>query len=69
MAYDKRKANAKTLTEATENAITIVATIVASKASAAAGILITPEQLILIGGGIKVLISRLRNKLKHRRAQ
>jgi hypothetical protein len=66
MAYDNRKANTKTATETLENAGTIGLTIVASKISETFGVSLTGEQLLIIGGGIKILISRIRNRIKHR---
>jgi len=69
MAYDKTKANTKTTTETLENAGTIGITIAASKISEAVGISLTGEQLLLIGGAIKILISRIRNRIKHRRLE
>ncbi len=69
MAYSKERANAKTITESIENIITVGTTIAANKVSTELGVNITPEQLIIIAGGIKVLISRIRNRIKHRRSE
>lgn len=67
--YDPKKANAKSITETLENGGAIVATIAASKIGEVIGVTMTGEQLLLVGGAIKILFSRIRNRIKHRRSK
>ncbi len=67
MAYEKSVANRKSAGETLESSIAIVLAIIASKVSEVIGYQLTGEQLLIIGGSIKIVLARLRNKFKHKK--
>ena len=66
MAYDVNIANKKTAIETLENAGAVLTGILASFISKQFEIELNSEQILILIAAIKILISRIRNEIKHR---